>query len=276
MLRHALFVLLAASSASVQSVPITFSASGANTAAIQSTVDSFRTALGTLNANVAGSFASGRREVNWDGLPDMFSAPNNLPANFFNVNSPRGVVFSTPGAGFQVSANAEIAPIEFGNIDPSYPALFAFFSPQRLFTSLGSNITDINFFVPGTTTPALTRGFGAVFSDVDIASMTSIQLFGVNHSLLGSFDVPNIAGSQTFSFIGISYSTPLISAVRILTGNTPLAAGVNDENGQIADVVAMDDFLYGEPVAVPEPSIVAMLIVGGGLLLRAVRKRKAA
>src|SRR5881275_2848402 len=90
--------------------PITFSSSGANPAAIQTTVDAFRTQLGTLNANVAGSFSSGRREINWDGVPDALSAPNNLPANFFNVNSPRGVVFSTSGTGFQVSGNAGVAP----------------------------------------------------------------------------------------------------------------------------------------------------------------------
>src|SRR5438094_262530 len=98
--------------------PITFSASGANPAAIQTTVDAFRTQLGTLNANVAGSFSSGRREINWDGVPDAFSAPNNLPANFFNVNSPRGVVFSTSGIGFQVSGNAAVAPVRFDNINP--------------------------------------------------------------------------------------------------------------------------------------------------------------
>jgi hypothetical protein len=33
--------------------------------------------LGTLNANVPGSFASGRRETNWDGVPDNFAAPTN-------------------------------------------------------------------------------------------------------------------------------------------------------------------------------------------------------
>src|SRR4051812_16798964 len=89
----------------VHGAPILFSASGANGAAIQSTVSAFQTSLGTLNANVAGSFGSGRREINWDGVPDAASAPNSFPANFFNVNSPRGVVFSTPGTGFQVSAN---------------------------------------------------------------------------------------------------------------------------------------------------------------------------
>ena len=79
------------------------SAAGANAAAIQATVDQFRTDLGTLNSNTTGSFPSGRREINWDGVPDSSAAPNNLSASFFNVNSPRGVVFSTPGTGFQVS-----------------------------------------------------------------------------------------------------------------------------------------------------------------------------
>jgi hypothetical protein len=86
-----------------------------------------------------------RREINWDGVPDSFSAPNNLPANFFNVNSPRGVVFSTPGSGFQVSAksgNATVTALRFGNINPNYLSDFQTFSPERLFTAVGSTVTD--------------------------------------------------------------------------------------------------------------------------------------
>ena|ERR1700730_6743753 len=89
-----------------QAAPITFPASGPDAAAITPTVNAFRTDLGTLNPNVAGSFGTGRREINWDGVPANFSAPNLLPNNFFNVNSPRGAVFSTPGIGVEVSANA--------------------------------------------------------------------------------------------------------------------------------------------------------------------------
>src|SRR5947199_3075972 len=115
-----LFLLMAAMSWQASAVAVTVS-SGANAAAIQGAVDSFRANLGTLNPNVAGSFGSGRREINWDGVPDALSAPNNLPANFFNVNSPRGVVLSTPGSGFQVSATAASGtPVNFGNIDASY------------------------------------------------------------------------------------------------------------------------------------------------------------
>lgn len=256
---------------------------GATAADITATRDAFRTDLGggtTAGAN--GSFGGLRREINWDGVPANFSAPNMLPPTFFNVNSPRGVIFSTPGSGFEVSGATtdngagQPAAANFGNIDPSYTNTFAPFSAQRLFTSLGSNITDITFFVPGTNTPALTRGFGVVFSDVDLANATSVQLFDVNHSLLGTFFVPNLTGTQTFSFIGISYPTPIISAVRILAGNTPLGPGAVDQDGSVVDVVTMDDFLYGEPVAIPEPGTLAMLAIGAGLLFGFLRRRHSA
>src|SRR6266699_1470037 len=145
---------------SASGAAVIFSSFGANSAAIQGSVDSYRTALGALNPNVAGSFGSGRREINWDGVPDALSAPNNLPANFFNVNSPRGVIFSTAGTGFQVSGNAGVAPVRFDNINPTYSNTFQTFSPQRLFTALGSNILDVNFFVAGTVIPASVSGFG--------------------------------------------------------------------------------------------------------------------
>jgi len=124
--------------------PQVFEASGASPADIQTAVDAFRTFLGNPN-NVAGPPSlTGHREINWDGVPDAFSAPNLLPANFFNKNSPRGIVFFTPGTGFQVSANLSNptnTPVRFGNINPVYPALFSTFSPQKLFTALNSTIT---------------------------------------------------------------------------------------------------------------------------------------
>src|SRR5438105_13986311 len=138
--------------------------SGAGLAAATAARDQFRADIGGGTvAGANGSFGGLRREINWDGVPDALSAPNNLPANFFNVNSPRGVVFATPGTGFQVSANAGVVPVEFGNVDPSYPSTFAAFSAQRLFTPLGSNVVDVLFFVSGTNTPATVAGFGSVF-----------------------------------------------------------------------------------------------------------------
>jgi hypothetical protein len=252
--------------------------SGAGAAAATAARDQFRLDLGggtTAGANGLFSDATGaRREINWDGVPDGFAAPNNLPANFFNVNSPRGAVFGTPGTGFQVSANAGVAPINFGNIDPSYSTTFVTFSPQRLFTALGSNVVDVNFFLPGTTTPALTRGFGSIFSDVDLPNQTSIELFGPAGTSLGTFFAPNVVGaSQTLSFLGVSFATPLISRVRITNGNGALGAGLLDENGNPRDLVVMDDFLYGAPVATPEPASWA-LVASGLLAVAAVARRR--
>jgi hypothetical protein len=234
---------------------VVFSTSGANPAAIQTTVDSFRSALGTLNPNVAGSFGSGRREINWDGVPDALSAPNNLPANFFNVNSPRGVVFATPGSGFQVSANAGLGPIEFDNINPTYSASFQTFSPQRLFTALNSTITDVNFFVPGSGTVAFTNGFGVVFTDVDLATTASLSFFDLQNNPLGTFFAS--PANNGLSFLGVLFNAgEQIGRVRINSGNTALGP---NEVGSI-DLVVMDDFIYGEPIAAPEmPSAVLLL-----------------
>ena len=255
--------------ASATASPITFSASGANPASIQATVDVFRTAVGALNPNVAGSFGAGRREINWDGVPDALSAPNSLPANFFNVNSPRGVVFSTPGTSFQTSANAGVAPVRFDNINATYSAQFQTFSPQRLFTSVGSNITDINFFVPGSTTASFTSGFGAVFVDVDMSNTTSIQFFDTLGLSLGTFFAP--VANNGLSFLGVQFNAgERIGRVRITSGNTPV--GPTEAVG--LDVVVMDDFIYGEPAAVPEP--VTTLLVGAGLLAITLARRSKA
>lgn len=241
-----------------------FTASGANAAAIQSTVDAFRTALGPLNPNVAGSFGTGRREINWDGVPDASSAPNNLAADFFNLNSPRGVVLSTPGTGFQVSATAASGtPVRFDNINPTYSAQFQTFSPQRLFTALGSNIVRIDFFVPGTNTPAVVSGFGAVFTDVEVAGSTIYTLFLGNGSNGGQFAVP-VGPAGGLSFLGLT--DPLgYSRIIIQSGNAALGP---NENLNSIDLVVMDDFIYGEPNAiVPEPGTFVLTALGGVLVL---------
>lgn len=234
------------------------SAAGTTAADVTGTRDSFRLDLGGGTvAGANGSFGGIRREINWDGVPDSLSAPNNLPADFFNVNSPRGAIFATPGTGFQVSANSGLATTtQFGNIDASYPSFFEPFSPQRLFTALGSNVVDVNFFVPGTTTPALTKGFGSIFSDVDLGNTTSLEFFDGSNKSLGTFFVPPAQGNETFSFLGVSFISPVVSKVRITNGNQALAPG-----NVTGDVVVMDDFIYAEPVsAVPDRAGTLLLL----------------
>jgi hypothetical protein len=223
---------------------------GLSPGSITGVVDQFRAEVGGANNGVGGSFPSGRREINWDGVPDTLSAPNNLPANFFNANSPRGVIFSTPGSGFQVSAksgNVTVTALRFGNINPNYLNDFQTFSPERLFTALGSNITDVTFFVPGTPTQAFTNGFGVVFTDVDSPTSTTLQFFDLTGNSLGTYAVPAaLSASQNLSFLGVSFNAgERVGRVRITSGNAAL--GPNDAPGGGTDIVAMDDFIYGEP-----------------------------
>lgn len=257
------------------------SGSGIGVASATAARDLFRDDLGGgIVSGANGSFGGLRREINWDGVPDGASSPFNLPGNFFNTNSPRGVVITTPGTGIQVSASAgnpNGAATNFGNINLQYSSTFSAFSPQRLFTPIGSNITDVTFFVAGTGTPGLTRGFGSIFSDVDAANISSIEFFDGNNLSLGSFFVPNVAGatSSHFSFLGVSFANPVVSRVRITTGNAPLAAATLDQNGNPTDLVVMDDFLYGEVAAtvVPEPSTLGMLGFGLVSLVVGARRR---
>lgn len=254
-----------------EAAPVVRSVGGDTTAAsIQATVDLFRADLGgVLNPNMAVTFPSGRREINWDGVPDALSAPNSLPLNFFNVNSPRGAVFSTPGTAVQVSANAGIAPVRFDTLNPTYSTLFSTFSAQRLFTPIGSNIVDVQFFLPGSTNPAATSGFGSVFTDVDLANTTSIQYFDVNNVSLGTFFAPvDVVADGGLSFLGVSFGANIVSRVRITNGNAVL--GPNETTG--IDLVVMDDFIYGEPQRVPEPG--TLVLLGAALLGWRFAKRR--
>jgi len=239
---------------------IVFESAGANPAAITPTRDAFRAAVGGgAVAGANGDFGGLRREINWDGVPSTFSDPNGLPANFFNVNSPRGVVFSTPGTGFLVSANAGWAtPILFG-----FPNDFQTFSPQKLFTAVNSNITDVDFFLPGTATDATTTAFGIIFTDIEVANATKLEFFDATNTLIFSRNAL-VSGNQGLTFLGaVANAGETISRVRITSGVNTIVA-----NGQLGnpndDVVVMDDFIYAAPVlaAVPEPATLALLSLG--------------
>jgi hypothetical protein len=240
--------------------PAVFQAAGPNSASIQGTIADFRTALGDqVNNNVLKELDSGHREINWDGNPttDATTPPVNPFNTFLNT---RGAQFTTPGIGLSQappSGGAQGGLVNlFGNT--SYATAFRAFSAPRLFTPVGSNITDTAFFVAGSNggTRAAVTGFGAIFTDVDRpdgsgpgnkrgnrGASTLIQFFGADGRLLFSSFVPAAPGDGGFSFFGIKFNDPRITNVRIIAGN--VAPGPNDD--QTNDVVMMDDFIYGEP-----------------------------
>jgi hypothetical protein len=214
-------------------------AAGTRPAAIQSAVDAFRADSGANNG--AGPAApSGRREIVWDGVPAVLSSPNALPPDLFRA---RGALLSTRGSRLAVSGNPGEGPVAFEDLDPDAPRRFAPFSPNKLFTAVGSTTVDVTFVVPGTNQPATTRGFGAVFTDVDLPTSTRLRYFARDGRLLGSFAVPASQGSKNLSFLGATFEDARVARVRITSGNARIGT---PEIGR-RDVVAMDDFIYGEP-----------------------------
>ena len=217
---------------------------------IEPSLKEFRDLLGGGQPNTTPGAVGGRREINWDGVPLMFTNNNLFPRDFFGASDPllpdgrkRGLIYSTPGTGFSVSDNG------FEFINPAYPSQFKAFSPKKTFISFGSNITDNFFKVPGTNTDATIQGFGVVFSDVNNASSTSMEFYSGDR-LLGSFKVPNVGNNDPggFSFLGVYFPNEKITRVRIFSGSAALSATQNDiSNGGREDLVVMDDFIYSEP-----------------------------
>jgi hypothetical protein len=208
-------------------------------------VNQFRDLLGTLNPNVAGEQPGGRREINWDGVGAANTNNDAFPGNFFNVNSPRGVLFSTPSGLFRISSNG------YTDINPNYAGEFNVFSPPRLFVARGSTITDIDFVVAGTNTPATVTGFGSVFADVGRAHSTRIEFYDVRGNRLLTIAAPRRTDDRGLSFAGAVFPSPVVARVRVISGDTPVGPDDNVHGaGSKRDVVAMDDFIYGEPHAI--------------------------
>ena len=216
-----------------------FAASGSITA----TVDQFRNALGASNGGTAGEQAGGRREITWDGAgANPFDNKNDFPSAFFNTNVKSGAVFTTSGTGFRNDSTA------FAEINPAYATEFTFFSANKIFAPVGSNQLDQLFQVAGQPTPAVSRGFGIVLSDVDVADKTTIQLFAQDGSDLGTYVAPVRSDQAGLSFVGVTYPDAVIARVRITLGTGALGTNINDISaGGTADLVVLDNLIYGEP-----------------------------
>jgi len=241
--------------------PIVFQAAGPTAQSITATIDAFRAALGDPNnANNKGPLPSGRREINWDGGGGVDATTS--PATPFNVFlDTRGSQFTTPGIGLSQAPPAggpQNGLVGLFN-NQTYATAFRAFSPLRLFTPVGSNITEALFFVPGFNGvfPATVHGFGAIFTDVDEpngigprerrgnphGASTLVEYFDQDGKLIFSSFVPASPGNGNFSFFGIVFENAEIARVRITTGNAAPGPDDDEEN----DIVMMDDFIYGEP-----------------------------
>jgi hypothetical protein len=210
----------------------------------------FRSLLGD-SLNTTPGKTSGRREINWEGVPPANNHNNTFPFDFFNdkatpgnVNRKRGLEYATnTGIVFRIDSTS------YSEIDASYANEFKAFSGKRLFAHANGTANDVLFKVPGTNTNAFVRGFGVVFSDVDDANSTSLEFYSGNKSL-GKFTAPVRTDANGHSFLGVFFPNEKVTAVKIVMGNGILAAGTKDVSaGGTKDLVVMDDFFYSEPLA---------------------------
>jgi hypothetical protein len=144
--------------------------------------------------------------VNWD---DRAASPDELTTDAY---SSRGMVLGAPGL-------------------ISQEGTFTAYSSPNLFQTSGSTVTTVDFVVPGTTTSAVTPGFGAVFSKATTGT-SKIELLDSQDKVIGTAQ----AQAGNLSFLGLAFPDARVVRVRITAGTTE-------------GTTMLDDFVFGKPVA---------------------------
>ena len=161
------------------------------------------------------------------------------PARFFAA---RGAQLDTPGLGGEV----------FDPAGPTWGAGMKPYSGKQLFTPVGSNLTDVRFNVPGTSREATTAAFGIVLSDVDTATGAALTFFDTRGKVIFEVAVP--AGPNGLSFVSVRFTGgERVARVEVRAGAEALEPG--EPEPPQADVAAIDDVIFGEPLADEAPPV---------------------
>lgn len=211
---------------------------------INASLDEFRQLLGSQLNTTPGAIG-GRREINWDGVPDDL-LDKKLPGDFFNPVGEQALAANQRGLVYSATGNFQVSKTSFAGLNASAATELTSFSGNKIFANTSSKLWDVEFQVAGQAVEASVKGFGMVFSDVDLPQSTSLEFFNDQRSL-GKFFAPARNGSN-FSFLGVYFKNDKITRVQV-SHDGPLDLGQNDvsDNGT-ADLVAMDNFLYNEPI----------------------------
>src|SRR6266516_2868394 len=89
----------------------------------------------------------------------------------------------------------------------------------------------------------------AAMADVGRAHSTIIEYFGADGRRLLKLKAPRRSDETGLSFAGAVFESRIVARVRIISGDTPIGADAFDNvKGRVHkhDIVAMDDFMYGE------------------------------
>lgn len=229
--------------------------SGVGHTGSQLAFDTFRAAIGGTNAS----------RIAWDGvkLDGTDANPNTriidfgktveIPVDRFRAV---GAIYAEP---YAVSGDS------FSTVNPGTAGQFPSFSFANTFAMFDPNngqfkdrAIEQSFVIPGTHEKAATRGFGAIFVDVELQNSSHIEYFGKdkygNKVSLGKFAVPPGKNGEP-QFLGVMYDKPIITDVVVTPGVKALFSfdGVkvrafgheNLQNG--TDLAVTDDFLFARP-----------------------------
>lgn len=224
-----------------QDEPVVFSAAGN----INEKLNAFRNTLGTENFTTGQT--TGRREINWDGVPDNMTGIK-LPNDFFNPTETSSPESRKRGLLYAASSDAMVSKTSFAEVNTEAASEFSPFSGNKSFAVVNALEWPVEFRVSGTNTAATIKGMGIVFSDVDKANSTFIEFFEDNTSLGKYYAAPHDP-SGTYSFLGVYFPNGKITSVKV-GHEGMLASGEKDiTQGGNKDLVVLDDFIYSEPLA---------------------------
>ncbi len=235
------FIITGCSKEKQQRQSVVFSATGD----VNAKLNEFRNQLGALNTTTGHS--TGRREISWDGVPDDKTGVE-FPGDFFNPTAPGSPEALQRGFIYNDSGLAMVSKTGFAEVNAQAAGEFSNFSGNKSFAVVNAGLWPVEFQVAGQNKAAATKGFGIVFSDVDKDNSTFIEFYDGENNL-GRFYVPKHDASGSFSFVGVYFPNNRVTQVKIGHEGI-LANGQKDiTQGGAKDLVILDDFIYGEPVA---------------------------
>ena len=247
------FFTLFSSLISAQAATTVFSGNGASAT---TAFNNFRTAIG------------GGSRIAWDGvrLDGTDANPNTRvidPGKTVEIPTDRfrnvGAIYAEP---YAVSGDG------FASVNPGSAGQFTPFSPNNTFVMFDPNdgvfedrLIEQTFVVPGTNTSAVTSGFGAIFTDVELAGTSSIEYLGSSGNSLGKFDVP-VGANGEIQFLGVLFDKPVIKEVVLTVGTnatfsfdgSSVKSFGSESLAEGIDLAATDDFLFATPTPVPIPA----------------------
>jgi hypothetical protein len=244
-------------------------------------------------ANAGGPKPDGFRTINWDGvrLDGTDINPNTkviVPGTTVNIPVDRFL-----GQGTLYAEEYTVSGDGFASVNPATAGQFPAFSPKNTFAMFDDEpgkfedrFIEQSFTLAGTRTTAATRGFGAIFVDVELAKSSSIEYFSGSKSL-GKFFVDPAKNSGDPSFLGVLFDDPIITDVTLTVGDKALfnfdgktiRSFGPEVLSQGLDLAVTDDFIYAEPTIaaanVPEPATnLGLLVVGVGGAVTLLKRQK--